>query len=95
MAGDEGGDADAPGDEAFAPTCRRCLAIMDKLLPEPSLDDRFALIVQIITDTVAEHGYAEMHNVPRDQHAAHYASKPGQQYGSEPATDSRALLTRA
>lgn len=70
MTGDEGGDADEPGDEAFAPTCRRCLAIMDKLFPEPMLDDRFALIVQIITDTVAEHGYAEMHNVPGDQHAA-------------------------
>jgi hypothetical protein len=70
MAGDEGGDADEPGDEAFAPTCRRCLAIMDRLFPEPVLDDRFALIVQIITDTVAEHGYAEMHNVPGDQHAA-------------------------
>lgn len=69
MAGDEGGDADEPGDEAFAPTCRRCLAIMDKLFPEPVLNDRFALIVQIITDTVAEHGYAEMHNVPGDQHA--------------------------
>ncbi len=70
MAGDEGGDADESGDEAFAPTCRRCLAIMDKLFPKPVLDDRFALIVQIITDTVAEHGYAEMRNVPGDQQAA-------------------------
>jgi hypothetical protein len=70
MAGNEGGDADESGDEAFAPTCRRCLAIMDKLFPEPVLDDRFALIVQIITDTVAEHGYAEMRNVPGDQQAA-------------------------
>jgi hypothetical protein len=69
MAGDDGGDADEPGDEAFAPTCRRCLAIMDKLFPETVLDDRFALIVQIITDTVTEHGYAEMRNVPGDQHA--------------------------
>jgi len=70
MTGDEGEDADEPGDEAFAPTCRRCLAIMDKLFPEPVLDDQFALIAQIITATVAEHGYAEMHNVPGDQHAA-------------------------
>jgi hypothetical protein len=70
MAGAEDGDADEPGDEAFVPTCRRCLAIMDKLFPEPVLDERFALIVQIITDTVAEHGYAEMRNVPGDQHAA-------------------------
>jgi hypothetical protein len=39
-------------------------------LPQPVLDDRFALIAQIITDTMAEHGYAEMRNVPGDQHAA-------------------------
>lgn len=49
---------------------RRCLAIMDKLFPEPVLDDRFALIVQVLTDTVAEHGYAQMCNVPGDQQAA-------------------------
>jgi hypothetical protein len=70
MAGDEGADADEPGDEAFAPTCRRCLAIMDKLFPAPVLDDRFALVVQIITDTVTDHGYAEMRNVAGDQQAA-------------------------
>jgi hypothetical protein len=29
---------------------------MDKLFPEPVPDGRFPLIVQIITDTVAEHG---------------------------------------
>lgn len=65
-----GEDADEFGDGAVAPTCRRCLTIMDKLFPKPTLDDRFALIVEIITDTVAEHGYAEMRNVPGDQHAA-------------------------
>ena len=70
MAGDEGADADEPDDEAFAPTCRHCLAIIDKLFAEPVLDDRFPLIVQIIADTVAEHGYAEMRNVPGDQQAA-------------------------
>ena len=46
---------------------------MDKLFPEPALDDRFALIVQIMTDTIAEHGYTEMRNVPGDQHAAQRA----------------------
>jgi hypothetical protein len=70
MAGDGDTDADEPGDEVFAPTCRRCLAIMDKHFPAPVLDDRFALVVQIITDTVAEHGCAEMRNVPGDQQAA-------------------------
>jgi hypothetical protein len=70
MAGGEDGDAEDFSEEASAPSCRRCLAIMDKLFPEPALDDRFALIVQVITDTVAEHGYAEIHNVPGDQQAA-------------------------
>jgi hypothetical protein len=94
MAGDEGGDADEPGDDAFAPTCRRCLAIMDKLFAEPVLDDRFPLIVQIIADTVAEHGYAEIRNVPGDQQAAlrkQVRSAVRQQTGHGPQT----LFTRA
>lgn len=66
MAAGDGADAD----DAFAPSCRRCLAAMDKLFPEPVLDDRFALIVQVVTDTVAEHGYSEMWSVPGDQQAA-------------------------
>jgi hypothetical protein len=66
-----GGDAAEPGvDEDSVPSCRRCLAVMDKHFPEPELDDRFALVVQVITDTVAEHGYAEMWHVPGDQQAA-------------------------
>ena len=69
MANSDDGDAVDPGGEAFAPTCRRCLAIMDKLFPEPVIDDRLALIVQTITDTIAEHGYAEMRNVRGDQQA--------------------------
>jgi len=43
---------------------------MDKLFPEPELDERFGLALQVITGTVAEHGYAEMWNVPGDQQAA-------------------------
>jgi hypothetical protein len=43
---------------------------MDKLFPAPDLDDRVALVVQVITDTVAEHGYAEMWHVPGDHQAA-------------------------
>jgi hypothetical protein len=43
---------------------------MDKLFPEPDLDAMFALVVQVITGTVAEHGYAEMWNVLGDQQAA-------------------------
>lgn len=63
-------DDDLGGEEASAPSCRRCLALMDKLFPAPKLDDRFDLAVQAITGTVAEHGYAEMWNVPGDQQAA-------------------------
>ena len=70
MADDEAGGAHEPSDQAAAPTCCRCLAIMDKLFPEPVADGKFPLIVQIITDTVAEHGYAEMRNVPGDQQSA-------------------------
>lgn len=58
------------GEDAVAPTCRRCLALMDKLFPEPVLDARFPLVVQLVTDTVVEHGYAEMRGVPGDHHAA-------------------------
>jgi hypothetical protein len=65
-----GQNADEFGNGAVAPTCRRCLTIMDKLFPQPTLDDRFALIVEITADTIAEHGYAEMRNVSGDQHAA-------------------------
>jgi hypothetical protein len=61
---------DLDEEDASAPSCRRCLALMDKLFPEPELDDRFGLALQAITGTVAEHGYAEMWNVPGDQQAA-------------------------
>jgi hypothetical protein len=59
-----------PGDEVSAPTCCRCLALMDRLFPEPELDDRFDLVVQVVMETVAEHGYAELRGVPRDHQAA-------------------------
>jgi hypothetical protein len=55
---------------ASAPSCRRCLTLMDKLFPAPELDDRFDLAVQAIAGTVAEHGYAEMWGVPGDQQGA-------------------------
>ncbi len=63
-------DEDPGGEDASAPSCRRCLALMDKLFPEPERDERFDLALQVITGTVAEHGYAEMWNVPGDQQAA-------------------------
>ena len=71
MASGEGGPIGEFGeDEAFAPTCRRCLALMDRLFPEPRRDDRFPLVAQIVTDLIVEHGYAEIRDVPGDQQAA-------------------------
>ena len=62
---------DTEDEEAvFAPTCRRCLAIMDNLFPRPELDPRFPLVVQVVTDTVIEHGTAEILGVPGDHQAA-------------------------
>jgi hypothetical protein len=64
-------DSDAEdGDARYAPSCRRCLTLLDSLFPAPKLDDRFPLIVQVITDTVAEHGTAEVLGVPGDHQAA-------------------------
>src|SRR5260370_14734331 len=61
MAGGEGGllhEFDA--EEVFAPTCMRCLALMDNLFPAPPPDDRLGLVVRVVTDLVLEHGYAEI-----------------------------------
>ncbi len=48
MANSDDGDTDDPGDEAFAPACRRCQAILDKLFPEPAPHDRLTLTIQIL-----------------------------------------------
>jgi hypothetical protein len=70
MAGCEDETAGDPGEEGLPPSCRRCLSLIDRLFPEPVRDSSFGLIVQVLTDTVAEHGYAEMSHVPGDQQAA-------------------------
>src|SRR2546426_593508 len=64
------GEDSEDGEAVFAPTCRRCLALLDKLFPEPVLDPRFPVVVQVLTDTVAEYGTAEILGVPGDQQAA-------------------------
>jgi hypothetical protein len=67
-------EADRDGDEdeaaACVPSCRRCLALVDRLFPASVLDDRFPLVVQVVTDTVLELGHAELCGVPGDQQAA-------------------------
>ena len=57
-------------EQAFAPTCKRCLSLMDRLFPAPRSADRLALVIQVVTDLVLEHGYAEVQSVPGDQQAA-------------------------
>ena len=54
----------------LAPSCHRCLALLDTLFPVPKLDDRLPLIVRIIADTVLEHGTAEILDVPGGHQAA-------------------------
>ena len=63
-------DDEQDGEAAYVPSCRRCLALLDRLFPAPPLNERFPLIVQIIADAIVEHGTAEMLGVPGDQQAA-------------------------
>lgn len=72
MIGGEGGSLSEWDAEetAFAPTCRRCLAAMDKLFPSPAPVERLPLIAQVVADLIIEHGFAEVHHVPGDQLAA-------------------------
>lgn len=63
-------DSADDGADVIIPTCRRCLALMDKLFPEPKLDNRFPLVVQLVADIVLEYGTAEIYGVPGDHQAA-------------------------
>ena len=66
-------EADRDGEEgqaSDAPSCRRCLALLDKFFPAPKLNERFPLIVRVIADTVLEYGTTEILDVPGDQQAA-------------------------
>lgn len=54
---------------AFAPTCRRCLALIDRHFPKPTRDSRLILVAQLAADVVVDQrGYVEIHDVPGDQH---------------------------
>lgn len=69
MIGGDGGSIWLSGDIAFAPTCRPCLALMDRLFPPPVADIRLPLVAQLVTGMVTQHGYAEIWHVPGDQQA--------------------------
>jgi hypothetical protein len=68
MVGGDGGSIN-PFDEdpAFAPTCKRCLFLMDRMFAPPPVHPQLPLVAQVIANLVAEHGYAELHGVPGDQ----------------------------
>lgn len=57
-------------DEDRTPTCRRCLAILDRWFPEPVPDDRIGLLAELASGAVHQYGTAEVVGVPGDQHAA-------------------------
>lgn len=67
MAAGEGGPLRASQESALAPTCRRCLASLDRRFPDPAPDDRIALLAVLIAQAVEEHGSAEVVGVPGDQ----------------------------
>lgn len=52
---------------SMAPTCRRCLASLDRALPKPSPDSRIDLIASLIVEAIGAHGSAEVTGVPGDQ----------------------------
>ena len=60
---------DSTGEDA-APTCRRCLSILDHWFPAPVTDDRIGLLAVMIGRAVHEYGTAEVVGVPGDQTAA-------------------------
>jgi len=67
MAGGERGPLRSWQEPALAPTCRRCLARLDRRFPEPTPDDRIGLLATLIAQAVEEHGSAEVLGVPGDQ----------------------------
>ncbi|WP_130336902.1 hypothetical protein [Micromonospora kangleipakensis] len=69
MVGGDGGTLCRYREPAFAPTCRRCLTLMDHLFPALAVDPRVPIVAQVVCDVVREHGHAEVRAVPGDQMA--------------------------
>ena len=57
-------------DDDRTPTCRRCLAIVDRWFPEPVPDERIGLLAELASGAVHRYGTAEVVGVPGDQHTA-------------------------
>lgn len=68
MVGGDGGAIGRFGEVAYAPTCRRCLALIDRHFPKPTPDSRLSLVARLAADVVVDQrGYVEIHGVPGDQ----------------------------
>jgi hypothetical protein len=67
MAAGDAGPLRSWQEPALAPTCRRCLASLDRRFPQPTPDDRVGLLAVLIAQAVEEHGSAEVLGVPGDQ----------------------------
>lgn len=50
-----------------APTCRQCLAVIDKAFPTPIPDSRIGVLADLAATAVNDHGTAEIVGVPGDQ----------------------------
>jgi hypothetical protein len=70
MVGGDGGPLCEFDKPAYAPSCQRCTALMDRLFPAPVRDDRLVLVARLAVDLLVEHGFASVHNVPGDQQTA-------------------------
>jgi hypothetical protein len=70
MAAGDGGPLYRDQPIQYAPTCRRCLASLDRRFPVPSPDERVELVVELAARAVEEHGSAEIIGVPGDQVAS-------------------------
>lgn len=67
MAGGGGGPLTEHGLDAVAPSCRRCLASLDRWFPAVEPDDRIQLLSQLATEAVNQVGSAMVTHVPGDQ----------------------------
>jgi hypothetical protein len=70
MPGGDGGPLEVPDAVAFAPSCRRCLAVMDDYFPAPAVDDRLLLVARLAAHAMVRRGYVEVRGVPGDQQVA-------------------------
>jgi hypothetical protein len=71
MVGADGGAIGRYVKVSFAPTCRRCLALLDRHFPKPEPDERLPLVAQLAAEVVVDRrGFAEIHGVPGDQQDA-------------------------